>query len=115
MQGEKLDACTKIVQDWISEELIGRPTKGGFTWCSPGFPVPKKSTVFPWRAVVDVRGVNSQTVKCNYPLPIIEDVLVKMGEGHIFSKIDLKHAFHQMPLHDPLLARIPHLEYTNGE
>ena len=36
--------------------------------------------------------------KCNYPLPLIEDVLVKHGGCHIFSKIDLKKAFHQQPL-----------------
>ena len=66
----------------------------------PRFSGTKKSVTFPWRVVVDVRGPNSQTEKCNYPLPIIEDVLVKMGGGHIFSKIDLKQAFHQQCLHE---------------
>ena len=85
MQGEKLEAYKKIVEDWIAQDLIERPKKEGIVWCSAGFPVPKKSVVFPWRGVVDVRGPNSQTNKCNYPLPIIEDILVQMGEGHIFS------------------------------
>ena len=48
---------------------------------------------------MDVRGPNSQTRKCNYPIPLIEEVLVKQGGCHIFSKLDLKQAFFQQPLH----------------
>ena len=40
-----------------------------------------------------MRGPNSQTRKCNYPIPLIEEVLVKQGGCHIFSKLDLKQAF----------------------
>ena len=98
MQGVKEEAYKKIVDEWIAEDLIERPKARGIEWCSAGFPVPKKSETFPWRGVVDVRGPNSQTKKCNYPLPLIEDVLVKQGGCHIFSKIDLKKAFHQQPL-----------------
>ena len=85
MQGEKEVAYKKIVQDWIDQDLVERPTKKGVEWCSPGFAVPKKSTTFPWRGVVDVRGPNTQTRKCNYPLPIIEEVLVRRGGSHILQ------------------------------
>ena len=99
MHGEKEEAYKKIVDGWLAEDLIERPTKNGIEWCSAGFPVPKKSDTFPWRGVVDVRGPNSQTRKCNYPIPLIEEVLVKQGGCHIFSKLDLKQAFFQQPLH----------------
>ena len=46
-----------------------------------------------------MRGPNGQTRRCNYPLPCIEDILVKQGACHIFSILDLKKAFHQQPLH----------------
>jgi hypothetical protein len=46
-----------------------------------------------------MRGPNSQTKRCNYPLPKIEDILVKHGSHQIFSILDLKQAFHQQPLH----------------
>lgn len=46
-----------------------------------------------------MRGPNSQTRRCNYPLPKIDDILVKQGACHIFSILDLKQAFHQQPLH----------------
>ena len=48
--------------------------------------------------VVDMRGVNSQTRACNYPLPNIETILVKQGQNKIFSIMDLRQAFHQQPL-----------------
>lgn len=99
MKGDKEKAYQKIVDDWIEAGFIERPTKMGVEWASSGFPVPKKSAEFPWRGVVDVRGPNSQTRKCNYPLPLIDQMLIKHGGCHIFSKIDLKQAFHQQPLH----------------
>ena len=43
-------------------------------------------------------GVNNQTRRINYPLPKIEDILIKQGSKQIFSIIDLKQAFHQQPL-----------------
>ena len=46
-----------------------------------------------------MRGINSQSRRVNYPLPKIEDLLIKQGNKHIFSIIDLKQAFHQQPLH----------------
>jgi len=118
MHGEKEEAYKKIVDGWLEEDLIERPTKMGVEWCSAGFPVPKKSETFPWRGVVDVRGPNSQTRKCNYPIPLIEEVLVKQGGCHIFSKLDLKQAFFSSPCMrtaGPSHAPIPHTEFFSGK
>jgi hypothetical protein len=49
--------------------------------------------------VVDMRGPNSQTRRVNFPLPCIEDLLVKQGKCQVYSILDLKQAFHQQPLH----------------
>ena len=49
--------------------------------------------------VVDMRGPNSQTRHVYFPLPKIEDLLLKQGRCQIFSILDLKMAFHQQPLH----------------
>ena len=99
LHGERHDAYKRVVQDWIDNMFIERPTKGKGEWLSQGFVVPKKSADFPWRGVADMRGPNSQTRRHNYPLPKIEDILVKQGACMIFSIIDLKQAFHQQPLH----------------
>ena len=68
MQGEKLEAYKKIVEDWIAQDLIERPKKEGIVWCSAGFPVPKKSVVFPWRgwlmSVVLIRKRTNATTLC---------------------------------------------------
>ena len=61
--------------------------------------VPKKSKDLPWRQVGDFRPLNTQTKRVSYPLPVIEDILVKQGRNHIFSILDLRQAFHQQPLH----------------
>ena len=99
MYGERQEAFKTIVLDWIDKKFIERPQKGGVEWLSQGFAVPKKSTKFPWRGVADMRGPNSQTRRCSYPLPCIEDILVKQGAKQIFSVLDLTKAFHQQPLH----------------
>ncbi len=100
MHGERYEAHTKVTQDWIDHKFIERPTKGGIEWLSQTFVVPKKSPEFPWRGVVDMRGPNSQTRRVSYPLPVIEDILVKQGKNQLFSILDLSKAFHQQPM-DP--------------
>ncbi len=46
-----------------------------------------------------MRGVNAESKRVNFPIPKIEDILIKQGANQIFSIIDLKQAFHQQPLH----------------
>ena len=51
-----------------------------------------------WRGVVDFRALKEATVTYSHPLPRIEDILVGQGQRHMFSVMDLKDAFHQVPL-----------------
>ena len=51
-----------------------------------------------WRAVVDFRALNEATTTNAHPLPRIEDILVQQCREAIFSVLDLKDAFHQVPL-----------------
>ena len=66
-------------------------------WSSPAFVVAKPGGK--WRGVVDFRALNEATLQDAHPLPRIEDILVKHGRRHLFSVLDLKDAFHQVPLH----------------
>src|SRR6266850_5484856 len=43
---------------------------------------------------VDYRALNKVTQKDRYPLPLITDLLDSPGLGRIYTKIDLKHAYH---------------------
>jgi hypothetical protein len=98
--GEKDVAARKVTHEWIERGFLEPPTQMNCEWLSQAFVVPKKSATFPWRGVVDMRGPNSQTRTCAYPIPCIEDILVRQGKKFIFSVLDLRQAFHQQPL-DP--------------
>ena len=67
-------------------------------WASPAFIVPKKDKG-EWRLVVDYRGLNEQTEHDSYSLPLINSILRKQQKKRIFTVLDLKHGYHQMPLH----------------
>ena len=67
-------------------------------WASPAFIVPKKEKG-EWRLVVDYRGLNGQTEHNSYSLPLIDTILQKQQKKRIFTVLDLKHGYHQMPLH----------------
>ena len=45
------------------------------------------------------RGFNEQTEHDSYWLPLIDTILQKQQKKRIFTVLDLKHGYHQMPLH----------------
>jgi len=42
------------------------------------------------RMVMDYHNLNSQTVKNNYPLPLITELIDNMGGKKVFTKMDLR-------------------------
>ena len=48
------------------------------------------------RACVDFRQLNDITVKDRYPLPLISELQDQLREAKIFTKLDIKEAFHQV-------------------
>jgi len=46
------------------------------------------------RLCVNFRGLNKIMKKDRYPLPLITDFLDSSGKAHIYTKIDLQHAYH---------------------
>ena len=51
-----------------------------------------------FRQCADYRQLNQETTLDWYPLQGIEDIFNQMGEGTIFSKLDLRSGYRQMPL-----------------
>ena len=43
--------------------------------------------------------MNEQTEHNSYSLPLIDTILQKQQKKRIFTVLDLKHGYHQMPLH----------------
>jgi len=75
-------------------------------WGSPAFVVPKKQPG-EWRMVVDYRRLNEMTRHDSYSLPLISEVLQKQSGKTVFTVLDMKQGFHQLPLSEesrPLTA-----------
>jgi Reverse transcriptase (RNA-dependent DNA polymerase)/RNase H-like domain found in reverse transcriptase len=49
--------------------------------------------------------LNSQTVKNNYSIPIIDDLLDELNGFQIYSKIDLQSGYHQIRMHPSDVAK----------
>ena len=58
----------------------------------------KKDEAADFRQCGDYRPLNQETTLDWYPLPGIEDIFNQMGGSTIFSKINLRSGYHQLPL-----------------
>ena len=61
---------------------------------SPVFLVGKKDGKK--RMVQDYRYLNKETIKNNYPLPLISDLIDTMGTKKMFTKIDLRWGYNNI-------------------
>jgi len=83
------------VQKFVNEHLKKgyiRPSKSKQT--SPVFFVEKKDGGR--RMVIDYQKLNRQTVKNNYPLPLITELVDNRGSKRVFTKIDLQWGYNNI-------------------
>src|SRR5258707_1812447 len=80
------------------QEFIEEHTQNGFIhptkslWGSLGLFIQKKDGSL--HLCIDFHALNKVTEKDRYPLPLITDLLNAPGPARIYTKIDLKHAYH---------------------
>ena len=96
LQVERAEAMRRLLRKFIERGSI-EPSDS--EWASPAFIVPEKEKG-EWRLVVDHRRLNEQTEHDLYSLPLIETILQKRARKRIFTVLDLKNGYHQMPLHE---------------
>ena len=83
------------VQDFLSAQLEKgyiRPSKSLQT--SPAFFIAKKDGKK--RMVQDYRHINDWTVKNNYPLPLISELVDKARSAKVFTKLDLRWGYNNV-------------------
>lgn len=85
------DAIDEMLKDMLQQGIIQCSSS---PYASPIVLVKKKDGS--WRLCVDYRGLNNQTVKDKYPIPLLEDLLDELGGARYFSKLDLRAGFHQL-------------------
>lgn len=71
-------------------------------WNHPLILVPKKDGADgekKYRLCVDFRKLNSMTQGNSWPLPLITDILDKLGHSKYFSTLDMANGYHQMSIH----------------
>ena len=51
------------------------------------------------RLYVNYRGLNNLSIKNRYPLPLIGELLDKLGKARQFTQLDLTSAYHQTKIH----------------
>ncbi len=87
----------EIVDKQITEmKEQGKTADFHSPWNSPLLLVPKKDGTF--RPVIDFRCLNSITQGGQFPLPVLSDFLMNLGEGNkFFSSLDLLSSYWQVP------------------
>jgi hypothetical protein len=92
--GERREAWDKLTNEVITS---GKVEPGIGPWSSASFPVPKKNPG-EYRLVEDFRSVNENTEDDAHPLPRIDEMIQRQSEFSLWSSLDCKDGYHQMPL-----------------
>jgi len=79
----------KLLEDLLENDII---VESKSEYCSPPHVIMKADGSI--RFTVDYKKLNSKTVKDNYPLPIIDDLLRELAQATYFSKMDLEQGYY---------------------
>jgi len=92
----KRTALDKKIAELLAQGVI---TPSASPWASPVVLVEKKDPSEGPRFCVDYTSLNKVTRKDAYPIPLIRDIFDQLHGATVFSTLDLKSGFHQLPIH----------------
>ena len=95
LHGQKKSEIEREIRKWVDEGVIV-PMVDEVTWASPIHAVKKSNGS--WRVCGDFRLLNSATKPDSYPLPDLSFFNERMAGCKIFSKLDLRRPYHQIPV-----------------
>lgn len=90
------DKVKAKIDELLEGDIIER-VEGPTTWVSPVVVAPKPSGEI--RLCVDMRRANEAIIRERLPIPTVDEVLEELNGSTVFSKLDLRHGFHQVELH----------------
>jgi transposase InsO family protein len=93
LDAEKLEAARREFQQLEDAGIIRRSKS---QWASPLHMVRKADGS--WRPCGDYRRLNAQTTPDRYTCPNIGDLTARLAGRKIFSKLDLRKGYHQVPV-----------------
>ena len=85
----------KALEEWLQEQQAKgyiRPSKSQYA--SPFFFIKKKDGKL--RPVQDYRRINQFTIRNQYPLPLIQELVTALSGAHIFSKLDVRWGYNNV-------------------
>jgi hypothetical protein len=94
----RLDAAKLAAakQEFLKMEQEGLIRRSNSPWSSPLHMVLKKDGT--WRPCGDYRRLNYITIPDKYPVPNIQDMSAKLSGCSMFSKLDFKKGYYQIPV-----------------
>ena len=84
----------KQLEEMLDQGIIEESSS---PWMAPAVYIRKKSGEL--RMCVDYRELNKRTTKDAYPLPLPDEVQDQLARSKIFSTLDLKSGYWQLPVH----------------
>ena len=91
---ERLDLLKDTLREYLNRGFI-MPSKAAYT--SPVLFTPKPNGG--WRFYVDYRKLNRIIKKDKYLLPLINKTFRRIIRAKVFTKLDIRYAFHRIRIH----------------
>ncbi|XP_062539175.1 uncharacterized protein K02A2.6-like [Armigeres subalbatus] len=90
-------AVNQKLDELLRRDII-EPKEGPASWVSPLVVANKANGTI--RLCVDLRRVNQAVIRERHPMPVIDEVLAKIGRGKVWSVLDVKDAFFLLELEE---------------